>query len=70
MAPIQGCTSASSSVLSKGRTLIDRGGKSGGQVISLPILLKLTEGQAHDGRSGDDMLDSLGHGDVLLAHRA
>lgn len=38
--------------------------------LGLPILLKLTEGQAHDGRSGDDMLDSLGHGDVLLADRA
>lgn len=38
--------------------------------LGLPILLKLTEGQAHDGRSADDMLDSLGHGDVLLADRA
>jgi transposase len=36
----------------------------------LPILLKLTEGQAHDGRSADDMLDSVGRGDVLLADRA
>ena len=36
----------------------------------LPIALKLTEGQAHDGRSADDMLDGLGEGDVLLADRA
>ena len=36
----------------------------------LPILLKLTEGQAHDGRSAQDMLDSLGCGDVLLGDRA
>jgi transposase len=36
----------------------------------LPIALKLTEGQAHDGRSAADMLDSVGEGDVLLADRA
>ena len=36
----------------------------------LPITLKLTEGQAHDGRSAVDMLDTLGEGDVLLADRA
>jgi transposase len=36
----------------------------------LPIRLKLTEGQAHDGRSAQDMLGSLGRGDVLLADRA
>jgi transposase len=36
----------------------------------LPILLKLTEGQAHDGRSAQDMLGTLGRGDVLLADRA
>lgn len=36
----------------------------------LPITLKLTEGQAHDGRSAADMLDTLGNGDVLLADRA
>lgn len=36
----------------------------------LPILLKITEGQAHDGRSADDMLDTIGRGDVLLADRA
>ena len=36
----------------------------------LPILLKITPGQAHDGRSAADMLDSLTPGDVLLADRA
>lgn len=36
----------------------------------LPILLKLTEGQAHDGRSAADMLDAIGEGQILLADRA
>ena len=36
----------------------------------LPILLKLTPGQANDGRSAADMFDSLREGDVLLADRA
>ena len=36
----------------------------------LPIALKLTAGQAHDGRSAADMLDTIGDGDVLLADRA
>src|SRR3982751_5439769 len=36
----------------------------------LPIALKLTEGQAHDGRSADDMLGSLATGQILLADRA
>ena len=36
----------------------------------LPILLKLTEGQAHDGRSAQDMLDTVGRGCVLLADAA
>ena len=36
----------------------------------LPIVLKLTEGQAHDGRSAQDMLDSLKAGHILLADRA
>ena len=36
----------------------------------LPIALKLTEGQAHDGRSGRDMLDALVEGQTLLADRA
>ena len=31
-----------------------------------PITLKLTEGQAHDGRSAADMLDSVGTGQTLL----
>ena len=35
-----------------------------------PIALKLTEGQAHDGRSADDLLDRLGPGQILLADRA
>src|SRR3546814_12617922 len=38
--------------------------------LGLPIALKLTEGQAHDGRSADDMLDGLGAGCILLGHRA
>jgi len=36
----------------------------------LPIRLKITPGQAHDGRSAADMFDSLTPGDVLLADRA
>jgi transposase len=36
----------------------------------LPIALKLTEGQAHDGRSAEDMLDGLADGQILLADRA
>jgi transposase len=36
----------------------------------LPILLKITEGQAHDGRSAADMLTDLTQGDILLADRA
>ena len=36
----------------------------------LPIRLKLTEGQAHDGKSAKDMLGGLGPGDILLADRA
>ena len=32
----------------------------------LPISLKITEGQAHDGRSADDMIDTIGRGDMLL----
>lgn len=36
----------------------------------LPILLKITEGQAHDGRSADDMLSSVQAGHILLADRA
>jgi transposase len=34
-----------------------------------PIALKLSEGQAHDGRSAADMLDSVGPGQTLLAAR-
>jgi transposase len=36
----------------------------------LPVVLKLTAGQAHDGRSAGDMLGSIGEGQVLLADRA
>jgi transposase len=36
----------------------------------LPVALKLTEGQAHDGRSAQDMLASVGTGQILLADRA
>ena len=32
----------------------------------LPIALKLTEGQAHDGRSAQDMLGDLAEGQILL----
>ncbi len=39
-------------------------------VNGLPIALKLTEGQAHDGRSADDMLGTVGEDQVLLANRA
>jgi len=34
-----------------------------------PVALKLSEGQAHDGRSAVDMLDSVGPGQTLLADR-
>jgi transposase len=34
------------------------------------IALKLTEGQAHDGRSAADMLDTVGQDQILLADRA
>ncbi|WP_425325058.1 IS5 family transposase [Maricaulis maris] len=36
----------------------------------LPVALKLTPGQAHDGRSATDMLDGIGEGQILLADRA
>ena len=36
----------------------------------LPIALKLTEGQAHDGKSAEDMLDDIGEDQILLADRA
>lgn len=43
-------------------TLVDANG--------LPVKLKLTAGQAHDGRSAEDMLDGLGPGQILLADSA
>ena len=36
----------------------------------LPIALKLSEGQAHDAKSAQDMLEHLGAGQILLADRA
>ena len=36
----------------------------------LPVGLKLTEGQAHDGLSAKDMLEGVGAGQILLADRA
>jgi transposase len=36
----------------------------------MPIALKLTAGQAHDGQSAQDMFDTVGEGDILLADRA
>ena len=36
----------------------------------LPMLLKLTAGQAHDGRSAADLLGHMGKGQILLADRA
>lgn len=35
-----------------------------------PIRLKLTEGQAHDGRSAAEMFETVNAGDILLADRA
>ncbi|WP_375276203.1 IS5 family transposase [Methylorubrum thiocyanatum] len=35
-----------------------------------PVALKITEGQAHDGRSAADMLGGLGTGQILLGDRA
>ena len=36
----------------------------------LPVVLKLTPGQAHDGKSAQDMLGGLTEGQILLADRA
>jgi len=36
----------------------------------LPIALKLTEGQAHDGRAATDMFHSLGQNQILLGDAA
>ena len=36
----------------------------------LPVVLKLTEGQAHDGKSAQDMMDTLSKGQILMADRA
>lgn len=34
-----------------------------------PVALKLSEGQAHDGRSANGLLDTIGEGQILLADR-
>ncbi len=47
-----------------------RGGLTTSTPTTNPIALKLTEGQAHDGRSAGDMLDGLGAAQILLADRA
>lgn len=36
----------------------------------LPIVLKITPGQAHDGKSAADMLETIGKGDILMADAA
>jgi transposase len=36
----------------------------------LPVVLKLTEGQAHDGKSAQDMMGGIRDGQILLADRA
>ena len=36
----------------------------------LPVALKLSQGQAHDGKSAHDMLTRLGPGQILLVDRA
>jgi transposase len=36
----------------------------------LPVLLRLTEGQAHDGPCAAGMLGMIGEGQILLADRA
>ena len=36
----------------------------------MPIALKLTAGQAHDGKAFETMMDGIGEGTVLLADRA
>ena len=38
--------------------------------MGLPIALKLTEGQAHDGRSAEGMFGTVRAGNILLADRA
>ena len=47
---------------SKIHALVDADGR--------PVALKITEGQAHDGRATADMLDGLGAGQILLGDRA
>ena len=49
-------------VTTKIHALVDANGR--------PIGLKLTEGQAHDGRSAEDMLGDIAQDQILLADRA
>ena len=51
-----------SALTTKVHALVDAEGR--------PIALKLSEGQAHDGRSAADMLDTVQAGTILLADRA
>lgn len=51
-----------SDAMSKIHALVDAAGR--------PIRLKLTEGQAHDGRSAADMFETVEAGHILLADRA
>ncbi|ONF46443.1 transposase [Methylobacterium radiotolerans] len=50
------------SLTSKIHALVDAEGRS--------VALKITEGQAHDGRAAADMLGDLGTGQILLGDRA
>ncbi len=57
-----GCMDRShGSLTTKIHALVDADGR--------PIRLKLTAGQAHDGRSAADMFETLGSGQILLADR-
>ena len=53
---------ASGGLTTKIHALVDADG--------MPIALKLTAGQAHDGHSAQNMFDTIGKDDILLANRA
>ena len=38
--------------------------------MGLPIALKLSEGQAHDGQSAENMFNTVRAGNIILANRA
>lgn len=40
------------------------------QMQGLPIRLRLTAGQSHDGQAADDLLDHVGSGTIVLADKA